>query len=206
MVMLGGDGDDRMTGSIDIGNYFDGGTGNDVMTGGHGGDYMSDGAGGDDIMYGGGGDDQMGDIYGATELYGEDGNDAMTAAGGGGLLDGGAGNDRMWVANGDYTLLGGAGDDTLEFAGFGSTSYTGGAGADVFHYRAGHVGHFTVTDFEDGVDHIFLWDYHYNGNVPLESLNIADSADGAVISWNGPSQMVLTGVQASQLTQDDFLI
>jgi hypothetical protein len=39
----------------------------------------------------------------------------------------------------------------------------------------------------------------------LESLTIADSADGAVISWNGTSQMVLTGIQASQLTHVDFV-
>ena len=63
-----------------------------------------------------------------------------------------------------------------------------------------------MTDFEDGVDHIFLWDNHYYGNVPFESLTIADSADGAVISWNGWSEMVLTGVQASQLDRADFLI
>jgi hypothetical protein len=62
-----------------------------------------------------------------------------------------------------------------------------------------------VTDFEDGVDHIFLWDHHYNGNVPLESLTIADSAEGALISWNGISEMMLTDITSSQITEQDFV-
>ena len=143
--------------------------------------------------------------YGATQLYGEGGNDFVTSAGGSGLLDGGAGKDYVTAANGNYTLIGGDGDDTLEFAGIGSASFTGGDGADVFTYRVG-TGPMTVTDFQDGVDHIYLWDQHYYGNVPLESLTIADSTAGAVISWNGGSEMVLAGIAASQLTQADFVI
>ena len=166
---------------------------------------MADVSGGDDTMHGGGGDDTMVDLYGATQLYGEDGNDFMSSAGGSGLLDGGAGNEYMSVANGDYILKGGEGNDTFEFAGTGSASFTGGNGADVFTYRV-TSGSMVVTDFEDGVDHIYLWDNHYYGNVPFESLTIADGADGAVISWNGWSEMVLTGVQASQLDRADFLI
>jgi len=73
------------------------------------------------------------------------------------------------------------------------------------HHRFG-TGPTTVTDFEDGVDHIYLWDNHYYGNFPLESLTIADSAAGAVVSFNGVSEMMLTGIHASQLTQDDFVI
>jgi Ca2+-binding RTX toxin-like protein len=205
MVMFGGDGNDTMTGSLDIGNYFDGGTGNDVMTGGNTTDYMADVVAGDDIMHGGGGDDTLVDLYGATQLYGEGGKDFVTAAGGSGLLDGGDGNDYITVANGSYTLIGGIGDDTFEFAGTGSASFTGGDGADVFTYRVGG-GPMTVTDFQDGIDHIYLWDNHYYGNVPFESLTIADSAAGAVISWNGASEMVLTGIHANQLTQGDFIV
>ena len=62
----------------------------------------------------------------------------------------------------------------------------------------------TVTDFQDGIDQIYLWNNHYYGDVPFESLTIADSADGAVISWNGGSEMVLTCIHANQLTQSDF--
>ncbi len=205
MVMLGGDGDDRMTGSVDNGNYFEGGMGNDVMQGGNTTDYMADVTGGDDIMHGGAGDESMTDFYGVAELYGEAGNDYMVAALGSGLLDGGAGNDSLYVSNGDYTLIGGAGNDTFEFAGFGTATFTGGEGADVYTYRVlAGGGNYTVTDFQDGVDKIFLWDNRHYGTVPLESLTIADSAAGAVIGWNGASEMVLAGIQANQLTQSDF--
>ena len=168
MMMLGGAGNDVMTGSLNNSNYFDGGTGNDVMTGGNLGDYMADVSGGDDIMHGGAGDDSMTDFYGATAMYGEAGNDIMTASAGYGLVDGGAGNDKLSVSNGTYTVLGGDGNDTFDFAGTGSATFTGGAGADVFDYRVGN-GPMTVTDFEDGVDHIYLWDNHYYGSVPFES-------------------------------------
>jgi Ca2+-binding RTX toxin-like protein len=206
MVMFGGDGDDHMIGSIDNSNYFDGGAGNDVMIGGNTTDYMADMTGGDDTMHAGGGDDVLDDFYGVSHLYGEDGNDFISAAGGSGVLDGGAGNDTLTSANGNYMLIGGAGDDSFEFAGIGTTTFTGGQGADTFTYRVGADSHVTVTDFEVGVDHIFLWDAHYNGNVPLDSLTIADSAAGAVISWHGMGDMTLTGVKAEQLTHSDFLV
>ena len=204
MVMFGGDGNDTMTGSLNNGNYFEGGLGNDVMTGGNTTDYMSDVSGGDDIMHAGGGDDSLVDFYGVTALYGEGGNDQVAAAVCNGLLDGGAGNDYVTASSGNYTLFGGAGNDTLEFAGFGSATFTGGADADIFTYRV-NSGPMTVTDFQDGIDHIYLWDNHYYGTVPFESLTIADSAQGAVISWNGGSPMTLTGIQASQLTHADFV-
>jgi hypothetical protein len=75
----------------------------------------------------------------------------------------------------------------------------------VFDYRT-NAEHVTVTDFQDGVDKIFLWDNHYIGNVPFESLTIADSAAGAVISYHGASDMVLTGIHANQLTHADFIV
>jgi hypothetical protein len=103
-------------------------------------------------------------------------------------------------------LDGGAGYDTLELAGFGTTSYTGGAGADVFTYRAYSDLHTTVTDFEDGIDHIHLWDFHFNGSVPFESPAITDSAAGAVITWNGVADMTRVGVTAARITQADCVI
>ena len=160
MVMFGGDGDDMMTGSLNNTNYFDGGAGNDIMIGGNTTDYMADVTGGDDIMYGGGGDDVLDDWYGVTQLFGEDGDDFMTAIGGSGVLDGGAGNDYVTVANGDYMLFGGTGDDTLEAAGYGTHIFTGNDGADIFTYRVGSEQPTIVTDFEDGVDRIYLWDEH----------------------------------------------
>ncbi|MEZ5774671.1 MAG: matrixin family metalloprotease [Hyphomicrobiaceae bacterium] len=207
-VMFGGGGNDTMTGSLDNTNYFDGGLGDDVMIGGNTTDYLSDVEGGRDTMYGGGGDDTLVDYYDPSFLYGEAGNDFMSATGSGSTLDGGADNDTMTVANGDYTVIGGTGEDRLEAAGYGNVVFTGGADADIFAYRVQSSGPltYTVTDFEDGTDRILLWDFAFNGNVPLSSLLIVDSAAGAVISWNGLTEMTLVGIAASQLTAADFLI
>jgi hypothetical protein len=57
-----------------------------------------------------------------------------------------------------------------------------------------------VTDFEDGVDHI--------GIIPsmrFEDLTITDSDAGAVITYYGYSPMLLAGISASQITQEDFI-
>jgi serralysin len=205
MVMFGGDGDDQMTGSLDNSNYFDAGSGDDVMIGGNTVDYMADVTGGNDAMHGGGSDDTLVDLYDGAQLFGEAGNDFISAAGGSGELNGGADNDYISAANGHYALIGGSGADTLEFSGTGSASFTGGSDADTFTYRVGAAERVTVTDFEDGVDRIFLWDNHYNGNVPLESLTITDVENGALIRWNGISDMLLVGVSASQLSQEDFV-
>jgi Ca2+-binding RTX toxin-like protein len=204
-LFYSGDGSDTIIGG-DGSDVLNGEAGDDTMDGGAGDDLLIGGLG-DDIMRGGAGADTLLDVNGVAKLYGDDGDDTLNSAGStAGLLDGGAGKDYLTVANGNYTLIGGTGDDTFEFAGFGTTSYTGGAGADVFTYRAYGGVHTTVTDFEDGIDQIFLWDFHFNGNVPFESLAITDSAAGAVITWNGIADMTLVGVTAAQITQADFVI
>jgi Ca2+-binding RTX toxin-like protein len=158
---------------------------------GHGGDAEGDTLISIEHVIGSAFDDTFQGGTDRGQFIGGDGNDT--------------GNDYLTAANGNYTLVGGAGNDTLEFAGAGHATFTGGDGADVFTYRVS-LGTTTVTDFEQGVDHIFLWDNHYNGNVPFESLTITDSAEGAVISWNGMSQMTLNGIHASQITHNDFVV
>lgn len=203
-AMFGGDDDDKLIGSTNNTNSFSGGQGNDAMIGGEMADYISDVDGGNDIMYGNGGSDILIDYAGANQMYGGAGDDILNSVGSGSLLDGGAGNDQFSVANGDFTLIGGSGSDRFDAAGFGNVVFTGGADADIFDYRVGAM-HYTVTDFEDGVDHIALWDFIQSGNVSFGSLTIADSAAGAVISWNGLADMTLSGITAAQLTSADFL-
>lgn len=187
-TLIGGLGDDRL----------DAGAGNDWLDGGAGADYMTGGAGADTLV----------DASGVNQMFGGDDDDFLWSAGSGSHLDGGAGNDHLSVENGDYTLVGGSGDDMLEAAGHGNVKFSGGVGSDTFAYRTSESGplSYEVTDFEDGVDRILLWDYKYNGNVAFESLSISDSSAGAVISWNGGSEMTLLGITASQLSQEDFLI
>ncbi|EIM25968.1 CAP domain-containing protein [Microvirga lotononidis] len=85
------------------------------------------GLGGNDKIYGNGGNDK---------LYGGAGNDALT---------GNAGDDRLYGNGGNDTLTGGSGNDIL----------TGGAGADTFRF-SGNWGADTITDFQNGIDHINL--------------------------------------------------
>lgn len=90
LVLLGGDGGDRLTG----GAVSD--------------DTLVDGAG-DDVLRGGGGDDAMVDATGADELLGEAGNDLliMTVLCGGDRLDGGEGRDNAsWAKLGTPSGIG----------------------------------------------------------------------------------------------------
>jgi Ca2+-binding RTX toxin-like protein len=124
----------------------------------------------------------------------------------GSLLDGGEGNDALTAAHGGNTLLGGAGDDTLEAVDGGADAniFTGGAGADTFVYRPG-VGadaNVIVTDFEDGIDRIGL-----RTTTNADWVTVTDTAEGALITYSaGYSPMLLQGVSASLITQEDFLL
>jgi Ca2+-binding RTX toxin-like protein len=204
-TMFGGDGDDTMTGSLTSNNAMYAGLGNDTMTGGEWTDWMYDVWGGNDVMRGGGGYDVIVDHQGVNLLYGEGGDDwIISATDQGSLLDGGEGDDTLFASFGGNTLLGGAGRDILEVQEGGAIAniLTGGADADTFVYRAGVsvAANVIVTDFEDGVDHIGL------RFQPFDQLTITDSAEGAVITYYDHSPMVLAGVSASQITQDDFMI
>ena len=80
--------------------------------------------------------------------------------------------------------------------------FTGGAGADTFVFRAGVSieTNVTVTDFEDGVDQIGL------RFQPFDQLTITDTTEGAVIEYYATSPMLLVGISASQISQEDFLL
>ena len=97
--ILGGSGNDRLTGS-DADNYLDGGPGDDALSG-LGGDDDFSGEAGDDVMLGGAGHDSF--------ASSDAGND---------LFDGGEGNDFISSFEGDDRLFGGPGHDTLfDFSG-----------------------------------------------------------------------------------------
>ncbi len=109
-----------------------GGTGNDTIKGNFTANVIT-GGGGDDYLVGGRGDD---------------------------VVWGGSGNDQLRGDKGDDTLEGGSGNDVLR-GGLGTDTMTGGAGADTFIFRrtkdfSDTTSSDTITDFEDGVDHIKL--------------------------------------------------
>ncbi len=115
-TVLGGDGNDSITGSIGDDRFF-GGVGNDTLNGCAGFDKIL-GGDGNDLIYGGTGNDVVDGEAGDDRILGQAGNDA---------LRGGTGNDTIEGGTGNDTMLGGAGNDSL----------TGDDGADLILGEAG---------------------------------------------------------------------
>lgn len=165
----GGDGDDSLTGGEgndtlrgDAGkDNLEGGAGNDVLEGGLDDDRLYDNEG-DNTLRGGAGDDML-TSYGKGKnlLEGGAGNDRLRGGAGTDILDGGEGDDKIEIDTQSYaggterkvSAIGGAGNDELSFlthydSGL-SVELTGGAGSDLFNFRAlSTVGSRVVTDFD----------------------------------------------------------
>ena len=144
--VTGGDGDDTILGTADLGDTIlagdgndtvtvgsggtsvDGGDGNDSITAGDGDDTIEGGDGHDLIMAGGGNDSvRAGD--GHDTVSGEDGDDTINAGDGNDLINGNAGMDLIDGGFGDDMLMGDTDDDTI-FGGAGRDTIGGGDGDD----------------------------------------------------------------------------
>lgn len=153
VTVLGGDGNDEMTGGP-LDDVLDGGEGDDLLIGNrdarYGGgdtddqpatDAMSGGGGSDTIsggktIDGGGGDDMItGTRFGAT-IAGGPGKDTIQGGKGDDMIDAGDGADTVDTGDGTNKVLGGEGDDTLR-GGEGSEDIDAGDGADTVD---GHIG------------------------------------------------------------------
>lgn len=142
----GGDGDDTITGSADVGDTIIGGDGNDSITAGAGADSISAGDGhdtvtggfgentllagdGDDLIVGGDSADEIDGGDGNDTLSGNDGDDTILAGNGEDVINGNGGNDSVQGDFGDDLVQGDAGDDTV-IGGSGNDSVGGGDGND----------------------------------------------------------------------------
>ncbi len=162
-AMVGGGGDDTLTGNIGD-DRIDGGSGDDVLIGGAGDDILIGGTGEDDFSAGAGddilmidSDDRVVDDQGGLLIDAGDGFDLVIADGPLGLaIDlgqinaemaiGGIASDVFWTTGtdavnisgqgADDALFGGAGDDQLD-GGTGDDALAGGAGADLLTGGAG---------------------------------------------------------------------
>jgi Ca2+-binding RTX toxin-like protein len=132
-VQLGG-GDDRLTGSEDLGTgepvelplEVDGGLGDDEVVGGALGDRLV-GSLESDVLDGAGGDD---------EVIGDDGRDRVGGGDGDDLLDAGGDDDVVAGGPGDDRERGGDGDDAFrQEAADGADRLEGGPGLDRADYR-----------------------------------------------------------------------
>lgn len=192
----GGSGDDVLLG----------GTGEDSMVGGSGNDrYFVDAAGDKTIEEAGGGTDEThafvnwalpehmenmflrfaGHLTGtgnplANAIIGNSGNNTIAGLAGDDTLDGRGGNDRIDGGAGDDFLLGAAGNDTFVF----KTGY----GHDV-------IGDFVAGGIDDRVE--------VSGYAAYAELR--QVGDDTLVVFSEADTLHLSGVQAGQLTQGDFV-
>jgi Ca2+-binding RTX toxin-like protein len=176
--VLGGSGNDSITGSAGGGaNLFDGGAGDDTLTGGGGNDTLIGGAGSDWASYagapsgvtvvldaggnggatGGAGTDSLISI---ENVLGSANADSIVGGSGANILDGGEGNDTIVGGGGQDTLLGGGGSDSLVGSADDET-IDGGDGNDTVIGSAGNdslVGGAGVDslDYSGSPDPVFL--------------------------------------------------
>ena len=189
-TLIGDGGDDTLSGGADN-DLAQGGTGNDSLLGGTGDDTLTGGTGNDTLL-GGAGEDS---------LVGGDDND---------VLSGGADNDTLEGGDGDDLLAGQTGDDIL----------TGGDGFDTFVYTAGD-GNDTISDFNTATgqdigdgnqtnnDFLDLSDFYtsvFEARTDLAddgilNQSVGDFSDNTAM---GSGSLVLTGVAANDLTEDNI--
>ncbi|MGB3559938.1 MAG: alkaline phosphatase [Geitlerinemataceae cyanobacterium] len=144
---------------------------------------------GNDVRLGREGDDSLMGDAGSDLLFGNQGSD---------LVHGGADNDFVYGGKDNDTLLGGAGDDFL-YGDLGSDLLTGDNGVDTFVLAQGD-GSDTVTDFAVGVDRIGL-----QGGITFADLTIADSPNGATLTFDSELLATLTNVTTSSLDVTSFV-
>ena len=160
------------------------------------------GRGGDDTVRGLGGDDRLWGRMGKDILHGNAGDDWLWGGRGADTLYGGKGNDTLRGGTEGDELNGGRGADTLH-GGRGKDILSGGHGRDVFVYDDADFGRDRIVDFEDGKD---LLKFTGSG-LQWSDLSVSNNGKGhAVVRVEGAdSRIVLEGVDASLIGQDDFI-
>ena len=168
-TILGGDGDDQVFGGLGndllqggLGDdHLEGGGGSDVMVGDQGNDLMNGGSS-NDQMSGGQGDDDMDGGTGNDIMEGDDGDDVMHGRDGADQMFGGAGNDYIQGGDGNDSITGGTNS-----AGDTGDYMLGGAGFDVFYFKAGDSGGASgpmdvIEDFTQGGDLVVIEGFFAN--------------------------------------------
>ncbi|WP_342342401.1 calcium-binding protein [Roseivivax marinus] len=171
----------------------------DVISAGWGDDTVEAGSG-KDVIGGGHGDDLIDAGWQDDSVYAGAGSDTVEGDRGNDLLQGGMGSDSLSGGQGNDTLSGGPGNDTLE----------GGAGNDVFVFDDMLAGTTDVVrDMEKFVDRLQLSGVE-GESVESRFAELQISAAGTMddvatlISYDG-FEIILEGVEAADVTSDDFL-
>lgn len=183
ITLTGGAGNDVLIGNTNAGvtNFFNDGTGNDLIVfGGTSNQLIGDGGGSDtvravenstspvSITLINGSNTLIGAL-GDDSLVSGGGNDSLRGEGGNDTLFGGGGDDILWGGSGSDSLIGGDGNDTLYGQGSsGSTAdvLIGGQGQDSFGFfgetNANAIT--TIRDFNPNDDDILLDGESYRFN------------------------------------------
>jgi len=128
IIVDGGDGDDFITGSLDIASTLNGGDGTDVLFGGTQADSLT-GGDGQDLLNGRDGDDTLNGGDGGDIINGEVGDDIVNGGSSGDTINGGSGADTINGQSGSDSILGDTNDDVID-GGSGSDTIDGGIGDD----------------------------------------------------------------------------
>ena len=211
--LFGESGDDELHGGAGF-DRLEGGPGHDLLFGGAQADNIFGGAD-DDTLFGDGGFDRLFGGDGADELWGGEGPDALFGEGGNDTLMGGDDLDRFFGGQGNDILFGNFGDDELRGdAGFdtlvggeGNDTLSGNFNADTFVF-ADAGGADVITDFEvansfekidlSGLSSITDFD-------DLLANHLVQVAGDAMILGEGGDRLTLLGIDAADLSADDFL-
>lgn len=141
----------------------------------------------------------------ANVIDGGAGNDTINGLDGADTLIGGQGNDTISGGNHQDVLRGNRGDDKLD-GGNGNDKLSGGAGADKFVLDADNSGVDRVRDFSVSEGDKVQIDTDAGNETTLAALNItiAGNENRAVISVSGEQEMILAGIDAADVTDDNF--
>jgi len=210
-VLTGDNNDNRITGR-DGDDTLIGNGGNDRLIGGEGADRLDGGEGnrdtadysdaqsgiGVDLINGGFIGEADGDVFSGIEFVaGSQFDDVISGDDAINRLTGGEGNDQLFGREGNDTLIGGLGDDLL----------SGGEGNDVFTFD-GETGNDTISDFEAGLgrtDRIWLQNDAFSEFSELQN-SISQTDQGALITIDNGSTILLAGIRADELVADDFIL
>ncbi len=186
--LLGGMGDDSLTGDIYDDLIYGGGgvnapSDNGDHIYGHRGHDRIYGNGGADVIFG---DDSVNDDVGYDDsLYGGLGDDS---------LFGGAGDDEIFGHDGNDLLCSGKGDDSM----------TGGSGNDIF-LILNNTGYNLILDFDDnGTDVMSIQRTATIRDFSDVQAHLISDANGSFIGTGNGQGITLAGVLAGELTADDF--
>jgi Ca2+-binding RTX toxin-like protein len=189
-TLLGGAGDDTISGGSGGANYLRGNAGDDTISGGLDFDDIN-GNQGNDTAHGNAGDDWVVGGKDNDLLFGDAGGDIVWGNLGNDTCDGGDGADQVRGGQGDDSVSGGAGNDYVS-GDRGSDTVSGGAGADLFHTFSG-AGLDKVLDFHLAEGDRVMLD-------PGTTYTLSQVGADTVIDMGNGDQMILVGVTLSTLT------